>query len=83
MNKELGDSNINEIDILKEKNQMEIINYLNNSYCGAKMMGDDETMLRIARALAAFKADPYDNEVFQKKFVEKYILDDFSEKELG
>ena len=75
MNKE------NERNKLKEKNQIEIIDYLNNSYCGAKMMGDDETMLRIARALAAFKADPYDSDVFQEKFVEKYISDDFSVRE--
>lgn len=71
----------NELFVLKEKNQKEIINYLDNSYSGAKMMGDNETMLRIARALAAFKADPYDDEVFQEKFIEKYILDDFSERE--
>ena len=70
----------NELLVLKEKNQKEIINYLDNSYSGAKMMGDNETMLRLARALAAFKADPYDDEVFQEKFIEKYILDDFSER---
>lgn len=57
----------------KVKNQETIIEYLENSYSGAKMMDDDETMLKIARAIVAFKADPYDNEIFTDKFIEKFI----------
>ena len=42
-----------------EKQQEEILNYLESSYSGAKMLGDEETMLRISRAVVAFKADVY------------------------
>ena len=42
-----------------EKQQKEILNYLESSYSGAKMLGDEETMLRISRAIVAFKADVY------------------------
>lgn len=41
----------------KEKQQEEILEYLESSYSGAKMMGDEETMLRLSRAIVAFKAD--------------------------
>ena len=40
-----------------EKQQEEILNYLECSYSGAKMLGDEETMLRLSRAIVAFKAD--------------------------
>ena len=43
----------------KDKQQEEILNYLEYSYSGAKMLGDEETMLRISRAIVAFKADVY------------------------
>lgn len=42
-----------------EKQQEEILNYMESSYSGAKMLGDEETMLRISRAIVAFKADVY------------------------
>ena len=42
-----------------EKQQEEILNYLESSYSGAKMLGDEETMLRISRAIVAFKVDVY------------------------
>lgn len=43
----------------------DIREYLELSYSGAKMMGDEEAMLRISRALAAFDA-PTDIDIFVK-----------------
>lgn len=34
-----------------------VLNYLELSYCGAKMMHDDEAMLKISNAIAAFELD--------------------------
>lgn len=50
----------------------EIENYLETSYCGAKMMDDVESMSRIARALAALKANP-EMEIFTDEFQEVYL----------
>lgn len=52
--------------------QKVILDYLETSYSGAKMMGDEETMLRIARAITAFKMDT-DVDIFTESAVEKYI----------
>lgn len=35
-----------------------ILNYLETSYSGAKMAKDEECMVRLSRAIAAFKLDP-------------------------
>ena len=35
-----------------------ILTYLENSFSGAKMMGDEDCQVRLARAIAAFKTDP-------------------------
>ena len=40
-----------------EKQKQEVIDFLENTCTGAKMMGDEEVMLRASRALLAFKAD--------------------------
>ena len=37
-----------------EKQKQEVIDFLENTYTGAKMMGDEEVMLRASRALLAF-----------------------------
>lgn len=50
----------------------EIEKYLETSYSGAKMMDDLETMCRIARALAALKADT-EMEIFTDEFREVYL----------
>lgn len=50
----------------------EIENYLETSYSGAKMMDDVESMCRIARALAALKANP-EMEIFTDEFQEVYM----------
>ena len=47
--------------------------YLENSYSGAKMMGDVESMTRVARALAALQAD-VGKDIFTEEFMEEYIL---------
>lgn len=52
--------------------QKAILDYLETSYSGAKMMDDEETMLRIARAVSAFKMDT-DVDIFTESAVEKYI----------
>lgn len=52
--------------------QEAILNYLETSYSGAKMKGDEETMLRIARAITAFKMD-VGIDIFTEEAVEKYI----------
>lgn len=54
-------------------NQKSILEYLENSYSGAKMMDDIETQERIARAILAFEADP-EIEIFSKEFIEKEIM---------
>ena len=38
-----------------------IVEYLEHSYSGAKMMDDVESMFRISRALAALQADIHDS----------------------
>lgn len=45
--------------------------YLEESYSGAKMMDDMDTMCRIARALAALRADP-EMDIFTKEYQELY-----------
>lgn len=46
-----------------EKQKQEVIDFLENTYTGAKMMGDEEVMLRASRALLAFKADKYSYDI--------------------
>ena len=45
--------------------------FLENSYIGARAMDDIETQTRIARALAAYEADP-EMEIFTEEFKEFY-----------
>lgn len=47
--------------------------YLENSYSGAKMMDDVESMTRIARALTALQAD-VEKDIFTEEFMEEYVL---------
>lgn len=49
-----------------------IKDYLENAYTGARMMNDEENMLRISRALAALQADIY-NDIFKEEFVESFV----------
>lgn len=38
--------------------EQKILDYLENSYTGARTMNDEECQIRLARAIAAFKSDP-------------------------
>ena len=51
--------------------------YLEESYCGARTMDDESCQIRLARAIAAFKADPVEQptELFTEKFIEKYCIE--------
>lgn len=53
-----------------EKQKQEVIEFLESTYTGAKMMGDDEVMLRASRALLAFKVD-----VHKDIFIEENVLE--------
>lgn len=56
--------------------EKEILDYLENSYTGARTMKDEECCIRLARAIAAFKSDPEENveDLFTEKFVNKYVI---------
>lgn len=60
------------LENMQEEKQMkqEVIDFLESTYTGAKMMGDDEVMLRASRALLAFKAD-----VHKDIFIEENVLE--------
>lgn len=53
-----------------EKQKQEVIDFLENTYTGAKMVGDDEVELRASRVLLAFKAD-----VHKDIFIDKNVLE--------
>lgn len=55
--------------------ELNILRYLEDSYVGARTMDDGECCVRIARAIAAFKADPCEDEyeLFTEKFIEESI----------
>lgn len=60
--------------------ELEILKYLESSYCAARTTCDSSAMIRISRAIAAFKSDPVDapEAVFARKFVDNYHLHDFA-----
>lgn len=49
-----------------------VLNMLEHSYSGAKMMGDTVVELRISRAIAALKA-PVEQEIFTEEFKEWWV----------
>ncbi len=57
--------------------EKEIMKYLEESYCGARTMDDESCQIRLARAIAAFKAEPVEQptELFTEKFIEKYCIE--------
>lgn len=58
------------------KNQEKtILDYLETSYSGAKMAKDEECMVRLTRAIAAFKLDPAVDfkEYFTNRAIEESI----------
>ena len=59
------------------KQEKKILEYLEQSYSGAKMMGDESCQVRLARAIAAFKSDPEESvfTLFTNKFITEYCMD--------
>ena len=55
-----------------EKQRAAILEYLECSYSGAKMMDDIELQTRIGRAIEAFKADVHED-IFREGFIESQI----------
>ena len=57
----------------KEINEEEqaVLNYLENTFSGAKMVGDLIIMIRVERAIAAFMSNPFDSpyEIFTEQFI--------------
>lgn len=52
-----------------------ILDYLETSYSGAKMAKDEKCMVRLTRAIAAFKLDPVvdSKEYFTNRAIEESI----------
>ena len=59
------------------KQYEEILEYLQNSHSGARMMRDTELELRIARAITAFEADVYED-IFADGLIEREIEKEMS-----
>lgn len=51
--------------------EKEILKYLEQSYDGARAMGDENCQIRLARAIAAFEADPEMSacDLFAERFI--------------
>ena len=60
------------------KQYKEILEYLQNSHSGARMMKDMELELRIARAIIAFEADTHED-IFVDDLIEREIEKEMSE----
>ena len=57
---------------MTEKEQIDfIVEFLEKSYTGARMMGEEEIMFRVERAIACMKT-PSSREVFLPEFEEEY-----------
>ena len=54
--------------------ELAIVDYLEKSYTGARMVDDISCTIRISRALAAFRYDPHaaPEEMFTEKFLDWY-----------
>lgn len=63
--------------ILMNKREEEILEYLEQSYSGAKMMDDESCQVRLARAIAAFNSDPEVSAfaLFTNKFITEYCTE--------
>lgn len=59
------------------KQEKEILKYLEQSYSGAKMMDDESCQIRLARAIAAFNSDPEVSAfaLFTNKFITEYCTE--------
>lgn len=63
--------------ILMNKREEEILEYLEQSYSGAKMMDDESCQVRLARAIAAFNSNPEVSAfaLFTNKFITEYCTE--------
>ena len=50
-----------------------ILDFLEQSYTGAKMMDDNEMMCRLSRAIIAFSYNDFDENPSWNKMIEQYI----------
>lgn len=57
--------------------EKKILDYLENSYIGARTMDDESCQIRLARAIAAFKSDPEISAfaLFTNKFITEYCTE--------
>ena len=62
---------------MMNKQEKEILKYLEQSYSGAKMMNDESCQIRLARAIAAFNSDPEVSAfaLFTNKFITEYCTE--------
>ena len=58
-----------------EKQRKIILEYLEDAYIGARKFDDMDTMLRLARAIVAFKSD-LTEDIFTEEVKEKYYAQD-------
>lgn len=69
-----------------EQQKRTILDYLENAYTGARMMGDIEVQTRIGRAIVAFNADVHEDifiareETEGNSSAEKYVVNNSSKK---
>lgn len=56
--------------------EKKILEYLEESYIGARTMNDEDCQIRLARAIAAFKTDPKESpmDLFTENFINKYCI---------
>lgn len=59
------------------ENELKILELLEQSYSGAKMMDDVSAMVRLSRAIAAFKSNVEDTpeSIFTDAFLDSYFME--------
>lgn len=59
------------------KSEAEVLDMLEAAYSGARAMDDESCQVRVARAIAAFKADPGTDpeEIFTESFIEQTYME--------
>lgn len=59
----------------EKESQKQILEFLENSYTGATALDHFETVVKLARTIAAFKSDPFE-EIFTEEFKEKFYTEE-------
>lgn len=59
------------------KSELEVLDMLETAYSGARAMDDESCQVRVARAIAAFKADPEADpeDIFTESFIEQTYME--------